>query len=99
MRSRSPCRRMRSSSSSPMRSAWCGGSACPPPYWNLPPGSSQVSVRLTETDGGTRVRLTHDQLPGDLRAIDDEGWATFLARLSAATAGTDVPGYSPEGRP
>src|SRR5260221_8928700 len=69
------------------------------PAWNLPPGWSLVSVRLTETDAGTRVRLTHDQLPGDLRAIHDEGWATFLARLSAATAGTDVPAYSPEGRP
>jgi len=69
------------------------------PAWNLPPGSSLVSVQLTATDGGTRVRLMHDQLPGELRAIHDEGWATFLARLSAAAAGTDVPAYPPEGRP
>ena len=69
------------------------------PAWNLPPGSSLVSVQLTPADGGTRVRLTHDQLPGELRAIHDEGWATFLARLSAAIAGTDVPAYPPEGRP
>jgi uncharacterized protein YndB with AHSA1/START domain len=69
------------------------------PAWNLPPGSSLVSVRLTATSSGTRVRLTHDKLPGDLRAIHDEGWATFLARLSAAAAGTDVPTYPPEGLP
>jgi uncharacterized protein YndB with AHSA1/START domain len=68
------------------------------PAWNLPPGSSLVSVRLTAAEHGTRVRLTHDQLPGDLRAIHDEGWATFLARLSAAAAGAEVPAYPPEGR-
>lgn len=68
------------------------------PAWNLPPGSSLVSVRLTATEHGTRVRLTHDHLPGDLRAIHDEGWATFLARLSAAAAGAEVPAYPPEGR-
>jgi len=69
------------------------------PAWNLPPGSSLVSVELTAVAGGTRVRLIHDRLPGDLRAIHDEGWAAFLARLSAATAGRDVPAYPPEGRP
>jgi uncharacterized protein YndB with AHSA1/START domain len=69
------------------------------PAWNLPPGSSMVSVELTAVADGTRVRLVHDRLPGDLRAIHDEGWATFLARLSAAAAGQDVPAYPPEGRP
>jgi hypothetical protein len=69
------------------------------PAWNLPPGSSLVSVELTAVADGTSVRLTHDRLPGDLRAIHDEGWATFLARLSAAARGRDVPAYPPEGRP
>ncbi len=69
------------------------------PAWHLPPGSSLVSVRLTRTGTGTRVRLTHDQLPGDLRVIHDEGWTTFLTRLSAAAAGTDMPAYPPEGHP
>ncbi len=69
------------------------------PAWHLPPGSSLVSVRLTPAGDRTRVQLTHDRLPGDLRAIHDEGWTTFLARLSAAAAGTDVPDYPPEGRP
>jgi uncharacterized protein YndB with AHSA1/START domain len=69
------------------------------PAWHLPPGSSLVSVTLTATGGGTRVRLVHDRLPGDLRPIHDEGWATFLARLSAVTAGRDMPAYPPEGAP
>ncbi|MGN6794371.1 MAG: SRPBCC family protein [Streptosporangiaceae bacterium] len=69
------------------------------PAWNLPAGSSLVSVRLTPTTAGTRVQLTHDKLPGDLRAIHDEGWITFLARLQAVAAGADMPAYPPEGQP
>jgi uncharacterized protein YndB with AHSA1/START domain len=69
------------------------------PAWKLPPGSSLVSVELTEIPAGTRVRLTHDRLPGDLRAIHDEGWSTFLDRLSAAASGSDLPAYPPEGAP
>jgi uncharacterized protein YndB with AHSA1/START domain len=69
------------------------------PAWRLPPGSSLVSVTLTAVPGGTRVRLVHDELPGDLRAIHDEGWTTFLARLSAAAAGREGPAYPPEGTP
>lgn len=66
------------------------------PAWHLPPGSSLVSVHLKPVEGGTRVRLTHSQLPGDLRAIHDEGWTKFLARLVAVTAGVEPPPY-PEG--
>jgi uncharacterized protein YndB with AHSA1/START domain len=69
------------------------------PAWHLPPGTSLVSVRLTPTEAGTLVQLTHDRLPGDLRAIHDEGWTTFLTRLSAAAVGTDMPAYPPEGHP
>ncbi|HEX7994949.1 MAG TPA: SRPBCC family protein, partial [Streptosporangiaceae bacterium] len=61
------------------------------PAWHLPPGSSLVSVTLTPSARGTMVRLTHDRLPGDLRAIHDEGWMTFLARLQAAAVGADIP--------
>ncbi len=68
------------------------------PAWNLPPRSSLVSVRLTASNGGTRVLLTHERLPGELRAIHDEGWAAFPARLSAAAAGRPVPDYPQEGR-
>jgi uncharacterized protein YndB with AHSA1/START domain len=69
------------------------------PAWRLPPGSSLVSVELTELPGGTRVRLVHDRLPGDLQGIHDEGWHTFLDRLFAAASGRDIPVYPPEGSP
>lgn len=69
------------------------------PEWNLPPGQSLVSVVITPTAAGSRVRLVHDRLPGDLRAIHDEGWELFLARLVAAAAGDDPPDYPQEGTP
>ena len=69
------------------------------PAWNLPPGSSLVSVELTEIGDGTSVRLTHSRLPGALRAIHDEGWTTFLARLREATAGRAPAAYPPPGTP
>jgi uncharacterized protein YndB with AHSA1/START domain len=66
------------------------------PAWHLPPGSSLVSVELEPVDVGTRVRLTHSQLPGDLRSIHDDGWTRFLERLVAVTAGAEPPPY-PQG--
>ena len=69
------------------------------PDWHLPPGASLVSVELEPTDGGTNVRLTHSQLPGDLRPIHDEGWTAFLGRLTAAAAGEEPAVYPPSGRP
>lgn len=66
------------------------------PAWHLPPGSSLVCVELKPLESGTSVRLTHSQLPGDLRAVHDEGWTKFLARLVAVCAGVKPPPY-PEG--
>ena len=68
------------------------------PGWNLPPGSSLVSIELVAEGNGTRVRLTHSQLPGDLRPIHDEGWTTFLNRLIATTGGREPTAYPPSGR-
>lgn len=68
------------------------------PAWNLPPGESLVSVEIAPAADGTWVRLTHDRLPGDLRAIHDEGWGVFLARLSAVAAGAEPSNYPEEGR-
>jgi uncharacterized protein YndB with AHSA1/START domain len=68
------------------------------PAWNHPPGTSLVEVDLTETAGGTRLRLVHHRLPGELRALHDEGWARFLARLTAVASGTDPEPY-PDGDP
>ena len=63
------------------------------PAWRLPPGSSLVSVELEPLGDGTRVRLTHSQLPGDVRSVHDEGWTKFLARLVAVTGGDKPPPY------
>ena len=52
------------------------------PSFGVPPGSSRVTVELTELDGArTRLRLTHDQLPDEAVEIHDEGWTKFLAQL------------------
>ena len=68
------------------------------PAWQLPPGTSLVEVELTEVDGGTRLRLVHHRLPGDLRALHEEGWALFIARLAAVVSGAD-PGAYPADTP
>jgi uncharacterized protein YndB with AHSA1/START domain len=69
------------------------------PDWHLPPGSSLVTVTLSPDGDGTRVRLVHDRLPGDLRAVHDEGWSSFLARLASVAAGHPPPAYPPKERP
>jgi hypothetical protein len=76
---------------------WIGLSASLSP---VPRGRFRFEVQPGQfCEGGTRVRLAHHQLLGELRAIHDEGWATFLARLSATAAESAVPAYPPEGRP
>jgi uncharacterized protein YndB with AHSA1/START domain len=59
------------------------------PWWDLPPGASLVEVTLSEVAGGTRLRLVHSRLPGDLRTLHDEGWTRFLGRLAAVAAGRE----------
>jgi AraC-like DNA-binding protein len=44
----------------------------------------------------TELRRFYSELPGDLRALHDEGWTKFLARLVRLTAGSEPPAY-PEG--
>ena len=70
------------------------------PWFDLAPGASLVEVDLTETDRGerTHLRLVHHRLPGELRALHDEGWTSFLGRLTAVTSGVD-PGPYPPGDP
>jgi len=63
------------------------------PSMGLAPGSSRVDVRLTPVDGGTHLRLVHDQLPGDLRLMHDEGWRTFIDRLQAVCVGAPTGPY------
>ena len=54
--------------------------------------------RAGAADDGNLVRLTHTQLPGDLRPIHDEGWTAFLDRLIAAARGKKA-AYPPWVRP
>jgi uncharacterized protein YndB with AHSA1/START domain len=61
----------------------------------VPPGSSTVEVELVAEPGGTRLRLTHRDLP-TVEAADSHGsgWDHYLERLVIAAAGTD-PGPDP----
>jgi uncharacterized protein YndB with AHSA1/START domain len=68
------------------------------PSMGLPPGSSRVEVELRPDGNGTRLRLVHHQLPGDLRLLHDDGWTQFLGRLEATLAG-ELPGDYPTGDP
>ena len=49
------------------------------------PGSSTVTVVLTEEGGTTHVQLTHSDLPTDaMREHHAGGWGNFLPRLKEA---------------
>ena len=54
--------------------------------------------RDAHDDRRTRLRLVHDNLPGDLGLLHDDGWARFLGRLEAVASGRD-PGAYPDERP
>jgi uncharacterized protein YndB with AHSA1/START domain len=68
------------------------------PWFGLPPGFSRVEVDLEASGSGTRLRLVHRQLPGQIRLLHDEGWAAFLRRLDDVLAARSVSAY-PVGRP
>jgi uncharacterized protein YndB with AHSA1/START domain len=53
----------------------------------LPPGSSRVEFRLTPIAAGTRLDLSHTDLPAAERPPHAQGWTHFLARLAATAAG------------
>ena len=60
----------------------------------LPPGQSTVEITLQPDGEGTRLRLTHNALPPDMRAFHRRGWDYALPRLAAVAAGRD-PGPDP----
>jgi uncharacterized protein YndB with AHSA1/START domain len=71
------------------------------PGMGVPPGSSTVAVSFTPEgpDGlSTRLRLVHRDLPDDDRGprLHDDGWARFLARLTAVLTGAEAPEYPSE---
>ena len=58
-------------------------------------GSTRVTVTLLDEDGGTRLRLRHENLPSkSLRLGHDVAWNTYLPRLAVRAAGGD-PGPDP----
>lgn len=64
------------------------------PY-DVPPGTSTVEIVLEPEQGGTRLRLTHRDLPSAESARRHaEGWDHYLPRLAGAAAGSD-PGRDP----
>ncbi|HEY9294151.1 MAG TPA: SRPBCC domain-containing protein [Microlunatus sp.] len=54
---------------------------------DLPAGASTVEFRLTSIEGGTRVDLTHSNLPDTEVPGHATGWQHFLPRLGVAAPG------------
>lgn len=64
------------------------------PGHSVPPGSTIVEITLTPEGEGTRLRLTHRELPPEERDKHEFGWGHYLARLKAISEGSD-PGKDP----
>lgn len=60
----------------------------------LPPGSTQVEVRLLPEQGGTRVHIRQTGLPSIWVEEHRQGWEHYLLRLQIVAAGGD-PGPDP----
>ena len=65
---------------------------------DLPAGASTVEFRLTAIGAGTRVDLTHSDLPEIDVPGHAHGWAHFLPRLAVVGSGQD-PGPDEDWRP
>ena len=62
---------------------------------NLPPGSSVVEVDLAQEGAGTRLSLTHRDLPDDdSLMLHTDGWSRYLYRLDRVARGRE-PGPDP----
>ncbi|HXG35824.1 MAG TPA: SRPBCC domain-containing protein [Dehalococcoidia bacterium] len=53
----------------------------------LPPGSSRVELTLRPEGTGTRLRLRHSGLSGQLREEHSQGWSHYLERLAIVASG------------
>ncbi len=60
----------------------------------VPAGSTQVEIDLESEAEGTRVRLTHRQLPRDAQDRHILGWTHYLQRLKTVSEGAE-PGPDP----
>jgi uncharacterized protein YndB with AHSA1/START domain len=64
----------------------------------VPPGTSTVEITLTAQGEGTKVVLTHRDLPEDQAGPHGHGWDHYLGRLEIAGAGGDAgPDEGPAG--
>lgn len=61
-------------------------------------GSSRVEIDLTPEGKGTRLRLTHRELPPEARDRHGVGWEHYLGRLKAVCEGGE-PGRDPMADP
>ena len=55
----------------------------------IPAGSTQVEIDLEPEGKGTRVRLTHRQLPRESRDRHMLGWGHYLQRLKSVSEGLE----------
>ena len=53
----------------------------------IPPGSTIVSIELTEEPDGTLLTLTHRNLPDDEAGEHRSGWEAFLPELARIAEG------------
>lgn len=56
----------------------------------LRPGQSTVEISLEPDGEGTRLRLTHRDLPAEMRRFHRIGWDYALPRLALVAAGRDA---------
>jgi uncharacterized protein YndB with AHSA1/START domain len=60
----------------------------------VPPGSTVVEIELEPEGEGTKLRLTHRELPAPAADLHRRGWLHYTARLGVAAEGGD-PGPDP----
>jgi uncharacterized protein YndB with AHSA1/START domain len=60
----------------------------------IPPGSTIVEIDLTQDRDGTRIRLTHRDVPPGEVELHRTGWQHYVERLALRAAGVD-PGPDP----
>ena|SRR5437879_169460 len=66
--------------------------------YNVAAGSSRVEIDLKPEGKGTRLRLTHRELPPEARQGHDSGWSHYLGRLKTVSEGGEV-GSDPMANP
>jgi uncharacterized protein YndB with AHSA1/START domain len=64
------------------------------PGAKVPAGSTVVEINLEREGKGTRLRLTHRELPNDARGSHEMGWNHYLERLKTISEGAE-PGPDP----